>query len=262
LRSSVHISARVAIVKAAGWALILAGLAMLSGCAGSASGASAVSYVTELDATHGLASGSPVIYGGAPVGSVTGIGWKLNGDSQIDFEVNYDAALRVHQDSIMVLRADPVPSLELYSPNPGSPVAAPGAKINGASSPGELSAMLAARGFSSILSAASALSSVPSVPGSPPVAAAMTLDQLQKQLAALQAQATTNGSANTAATAAQIQALNQQVQTLRQEMIKQGNSPQAQQLRNEIDQLAHTLTTPMTPPPPSGAGTLVAPRVY
>lgn len=248
-------------MRAVGLLLIVC-LATLSGCGASASGASAVSYVTELDATHGLTSGSPVTYGGATVGSVTGTGWKLNGDSKIDFEVQNDYALRVHQDSIMVLRADAAPQLELYSPNPNSPVAAPGAKIDGASSSGELSAMLAARGFSSLIGAAGALSSVPPAPGSPPASPAMTLDQLQKQLAAVQAQAAANSSANTAATAAQLQALNQQVQTLQQEIIKQGNSPQAQQLRDEIDQLAHTLTTPMTPPPSGGASTLVTPRVY
>lgn len=222
-----------------------------------------MSYVTELDTTHGLASGSPVTYGGTTVGSVSGLGWKLNGDSKIDFEVQDDYATRVHQDSIMVLHADTgPPALDLYSPNPNSPVAAPGAKIDGASSQGELSAMLAARGLSSILGAAGALSSVPSAPGALPTSPAMTLDQLQRQLAAVQAQAAANGPVNTAATAAQLHSLNQQVQTLQQEMIKQGTSPQAQQLRDEIDQLAHTLTTPMTPPPPGASSTLVAPRVY
>ncbi len=250
-------------IRAAGLVVILACLPMLSGCGASASGASAVSYVTELDATRGLASGAPVIYGGTTIGSVTGIGWKLNGDSKIDFEVQYDYATRVHQDSIMVLRSDTgPPELDLYSPNPSSPVAASGAKIDGASSQGELSAMLAARGFSSILGAAGALSSVPPAPGSPPTSPPMTLGQLQKQLAAVQAQAAANGSANTTATAAQLHSLNQQVQTLQQELIKQGASPQAQQLRDEIDQLAHTLTTPMTPPPPGGSGTLVTPRIY
>jgi ABC-type transporter Mla subunit MlaD len=251
------------LVRAVGLAMILVSVAILAGCGASASGASAVSYVTELDATHGLASGSPVTYGGDTIGSVTGIGWKLNGDSEINFEVQYDAALRVHQDSIMVLRTDSgSPTLDLYSPSPSSPVAAPGAKIDGASSQGELSAMLAARGFSSILGAAAALGSVPSAAGStgtPP--AAMTLDQLQKQLAILQAQAVANGAATTAASAAQLHSLNQQVQTLQQQVVRLGNSPQAQQLRDEIDKLAHTLTTAPIPPP-SSSGTLVAPRVY
>ncbi|HTW90040.1 MAG TPA: MlaD family protein [Candidatus Binataceae bacterium] len=263
MHSTAGISAHAAIIRAIGLVFVLACLPLLSGCGASASGASGVGYVTELDTTHGLASGSPVTYGAKTVGSVTGLGWKLNGDSKVNFEVQNDYATRVHEDSIMVLHADTgPPALDLYSPNPSSPVAAPGAKIDGASSQGELSAMLAARGLSSILGAAGALSSAPSAPGSSPTSPAMTLDQIQRQLAAVQAQAAANGSANTAATAAQLRSLNQQVEALRQEIIKQGTSPQAQQLRDQIDQLAHTLTTPIAPPPPGASSTLVTPRVY
>ncbi len=240
---------------------------MLSGCSASASGASAVSFVTELDTANGLASGAPVTYGGNPIGSVSGIGWKLNGNSQVSFDVQYEYAQNVHQDSIMVLHSDAgPPALDLYNPSPQGAVARHGSKIDGVSSQRELAAILAARGASAVTSAlagvAGALGSAPTAPGAPPgTPPAVTIDQLQRQLAAVQAQAAANGSANTAATAAQLHSLNQQVQTLQQELIRQGSSPQAQQLRDEIDKLAHTLTTPPALPP-SSSGTLVAPRVY
>jgi ABC-type transporter Mla subunit MlaD len=250
-----------------GLAPLMIGLAMLAGCSLIAPNTAAVSYNTELDTIGGLGAGSPVIYAGKPIGSVTSIGWKFNGDSKVNFEVQDQYASDVHQDSIMVLHADTMPpALDLYNSNPSSPAAAPGSKIDGASSQRELAAIIAAHGVSALTSSlvgvTGALSSVPSAPGSPSAAPpAVTIDQLQKELAAVQAQANANGSANTAATAAQLQSLNQQIQSLQQALIKQGSSPQAQQLRDEINQLARTLATPMTPPSAS-AGTPVTPPVH
>ena len=251
------------LVKLSGLAVLLVGLATLSGCAAGASGASTIGFVTELDATNGLAVGSPVTYAGNTVGSVSDIGWKLNGDSKVSFDVQYEYAQKVHQDSIMVLRSDVgPPSLELYDPSPNGAIAMPGTKIDGVSTQRELAALLAARGFTSVASTmagvAGALGSTPGASGAPPPA--VTIDQLQRELAAIQAQAAANGSANTAATAAQLHALNQQMQSLKQQMTTLGASPQAQQLRNEIDQMARTLSTP--PPPPSSGSTAVTPRVY
>jgi len=246
---------------AVGFAALVAGVAMLSGCA-SASGASTVSFVTELDQTDGLASGSPVTYGGATIGSVTGLGWKLNGDSKVDFEVQYQYLMNVHQDSIMVLHADAAsPALELYNANPNGAVAMPGSKIDGASSQRELAALLGARGVSAMTSSLAGMMGAlgTGAPGAPPPTA--TLDQLQRELAALQSQAAANGTANTAATAAQLHTLNQQVQSLQQQVTALGASPQAQQLRDEIDKLAHTLAAPPGAPPASSS-TLTTPRVY
>ncbi|GEM_PF-1656994 len=251
----------VALAKGAGAAALMLCLAMLSGCAASASGASTIGFTTELDSTTGLAAGSPVTYDGRTIGSVSDIGWKLNGDSKVSFEVQYPEAQNVHQDSIMVLHSDAMPpALDLYNPSPNGAVAMPGSKIDGVSSQRELAALIGARGFSAVTSSlvgvAGALGSAPGA--SPP---AMTLDQLQRELAAVQAQAKANAAPNTAATAAQLQALNQQVQSLQQQMVTLGSSPQAQQLRDQINQLAHTLST-LPAPPPSGSGTLVTPRVY
>lgn len=250
-----------AALRALGLAAAMAALAMLSGCAANASGASAVGFVTELDQTDGLANGAPVTYGGDTIGSVTGLGWKLNGDTKVEFDVQSQYATNVHQDSIMVLHAERTPpALELYNANPSGPAAAPGAKIDGASSQRELAALLGARGVAAMTSSLAGMMGAlgAAAPGAPPPTA--TLDQLQRQLAALQAQAAARGSANTAATAAQLHALNQQVQSLQQQAAALGASPQAQQLRDEVNQLAHTLTTP--PPPPGSGSTAVTPRVY
>lgn len=261
MRELFDIYQRRALAGTIGWAALLIGLAMLSGCA-SASAGSTVAFVTELGTTNGLAAGSPVTYGGATIGSVSDLGWKLNGDTKVSFEVQYQYAQSVHQDSIMVLHTDAgPPALDLYNPSPNGAVALPGSKIDSASSQHELAALLTARGFtavtSSMVGVAGALGSAAGA--SPPPA--VTIDQLQRELAAVQAQAAANGSTNTAATAAQLHALNQQVQSLQQQMVTLGASPQAQQLRNEIDQLAHTLSTPPATPP-SSSGTLVTPRVY
>ncbi|MGH7905710.1 MAG: MlaD family protein [Candidatus Binataceae bacterium] len=302
----------IRILTGVAMALMLA--ATLAGC-----GSSAAHFTTELDSTGALANGSAVTHAGTPIGSVTGIGWMLNGDSKVSFDVGNGYSDVIHTDSIAVLQNSAgASSLNIHNPNPMSPIAASGSRIAGASSQRELAALMATRGlvgFASSLSgmigalnvASSGAGSPPSpagsgsasAPSSPPVGSAAApptgstgagspssgsavpsspsaglpaLTELQRELAALQRQAAASGSAANAANAAtarQLQTITQQLQQLEQELIKQGNSAQAQKLRDELNRMARTLSTPPAAAPapapsptPGSSGTLSTPRVY
>lgn len=237
-------------------ALMLAALA--AGCA-----PSGLNFTTELDATDGLASGSAVTHAGATIGSVTGLSSMLNGDSEVTFNVADRYGDSVHQDSIAVLRSDHgPPSLDVYNPDPMAPAAASGSRIQGASSQRELAMLLAGRGLAGFATSLSGMLAALSTtaPGAPPFPAGLSaLDQLQRALAAWQAQAAANGATTAAASAAQLQAINQQARALEQELIRQGQTAQAQKLRDEINRLMGTLSPP---PNPSGSSTLVVPPVH
>jgi hypothetical protein len=75
------------------------------------------------------------------------------------------------------------------------------------------------------------------------------LDQFQKNLAAIQNQAASSGPA-TAAAAGQLNSITRQTQQLEQELIRQGNSAQAQQLRDALNKLTHALASPAPSAPP------------
>jgi hypothetical protein len=217
--------------------------------AATAAGCSPVRYYTELTAPDGLGPGDPVTNLGANVGSVAAVTPLADGNSSVAFDVDHSDKRLVMQDSIMVLHDNPGgPRLELLNPNPFSVEAPAGATIVGASNDNEASLLLASRGLAglgtSVPAVAAALGTTP--PGAATGPAAATV---QNQLGAIQNWYAAYGARSAAATAQQLQQINQSAAALERELINQGRSAQAQQLQHEIEQLGRTLTTL---PPPSG----------
>jgi MlaD protein len=232
-------------------AVLVLGAVWLNSCA-------PASFNTELSNAGSLAAGDPVTSLGATIGSVTSVSPLPDGNSGVAFDINHSDTRLVLQDSIMVLRNDHAASLELLNTNPISLRAAPGSTVEGAANDQEANLLVASRmpGFSAGLAAmAGAVAAMP--PGAATAPAASTL---QQQLNAVQNWYAANGARNTAAVAQQLQQINQSAAALERQLINQGRSPQAQQLRNQIDQLARALagsTTPSAPP-----NTLVTPPVH
>jgi hypothetical protein len=217
-------------------------------------------FNTELSSADSLASGDPVTNLGATIGSVATVNPLPDGNTGVAFDVNHSDARLVLQDSIMVLRHDNGPSLELLNTNPISLRAPDGATIEGAADDQQASLLVASRmpGFNAGLAAmAGAMGAVAAVP--PGTATAPAANALQQQLNAMQNWYAVNGARNAAAAAQQMQQINQSAAALERQLINQGRSAQAQQLRDQIDQLAHTLAG--APPPPSPPNTLVTPPV-
>jgi hypothetical protein len=212
-----------------------------------AAGCSPVRYYTELTAPDGLVPGDPVTNLGASVGSVASVTPLADGNSGVAFDVGHSDARLLMQDSIMVLHDNPEPHLELLDPNPFSVRAPAGATIVGASNDNEASLLLASRGLAgmgtSLPAIASALGATP--PGSATAPGAATV---QNQLGAIQNWYAAYGARSAAVTAQQLQQINQSAAALERELVNQGRSAQAQQLRQQIEQLGRTLTT--LPPPP------------
>ena len=206
-------------------------------------------YNTELTAPDGLGPGDPVTNLGATIGSVAAVAPLADGNSGVSFDVDHSDARLVMQDSMMILHNDPAgPHLELLNPNPFSVRAPAGATIVGASNDNETNLLLASRGLAgmgtSLPAIASALGATP--PGAATGPAAATV---QNQLGAIQNWYAAYGASSAAATAQQLQQINQSAAALERELVNQGRSAQAQQLRQQIEQLGRTLTTL---PPPSG----------
>jgi ABC-type transporter Mla subunit MlaD len=218
-----------------------------------------VRFNTELSSADSLAAGDPVTTLGATIGSVATVTPLPDGNSGVAFEVDHSDKRLVLQDSIIVLRHDNGPSLELLNTNPISLAAPAGATLEGAANEQEADLLVASKmpgfntGLSTMTGLLGAASSIP-----PGAATAPTANALQQQLNAMQNWYAANGVRNAAAVAQQLQQINQSAAALERQLINQGNSAQAQQLRNEIDQLARTFAG--APPPPSN--TLVTPPVH
>jgi len=220
-----------------------------------------VRFNTELSSADGLASGDPVTNLGATIGSVASVSPIPDGNSGVTFDVDHSDARLVLQDSIMVLRNDNGPSLELLNTNPISLRAPAGATIEGAANEQEANLLVASRmpGFSAGL--ATMTGAMGAVAGMPPGAAtAPAANALQQQLNAMQNWYAANGARTAAAAAQQMQQINQSAAALEQQLINQGHSAQAQQLRDQVDQLARTLGG--APPSSSPPNTLVTPPVH
>jgi hypothetical protein len=219
-----------------------------------------VHFNTELSSIDGLAPGDPVTSLGATIGSVASVNTLSDGNSGVAFDVDHSDARLVLQDSIMVLRNDNGPSLELLNTNPISLRAPAGATIQGAANEQEANLLVASRmpgfnvGLATIAGAMGAIGGMP--PGTATAPAAIAL---QQQLNAMQNWYAANGTRNAAAVAQQLRQINQSAAALERQLINQGRSAQAQQLRDQIDQLARTLAG--APPPSSPPNTLVTPRV-
>lgn len=217
-------------------------------------------FNTELSNSDSLAAGDPVTNLGATIGSVASIDRLADGNSGVAFDVDHSDARLVLQDSIIVLHNDHGPSLELLNTNPISLRAPAAATIEGAANEQEVNLLIASRmpGFNASLAAmVGALGAVAAVP--PGAATAPAASVLQQQLNAVQNWYAANGVRNTAAVAQQLQQINQSAAALERQLINQGHSAQAQQLRDQIDQLARTLTGARTASSPPN--TLVTPPV-
>jgi hypothetical protein len=226
---------------------------LLSSCA-------PVRFNTELSSADSLAPGDPVTNLGTTIGSVASVSSLPDGDSGVAFDINHSDARLVLQDSIMVLSGDKNPSLELLNTNPISLQAPAGATIEGAANEQEANLLVASRmpGFSAGLAAmAGAIGAVAGMP--PGAATAPATSALQQQLNNVQNWYAANGARNAVAIAQQLQQINQSAAALERQLINQGRSAQAQQLRDQIDQLARTLAG--APPPSSSSNTLVTPPV-
>jgi MlaD protein len=219
-----------------------------------------VRFNTELSNSDSLAPGDPVTNLGATIGSVAGVNPLPDGNSGVAFDIDHSDARLVLQDSIIVLRNDKSPGLELLNTDPISVRAPAGATIEGAANEQEANLLVASRmpgfnaGLAAIVGATGAVAAVP-----PGVATAPTASALQQQLNAVQSWYAANGARNVAAVGQQLQQINQSAAALERQLINQGHTAQAQQLRDQIDQLARTLAG--GPPASSPPNTLVTPPV-
>src|SRR5437899_8238130 len=237
------------------WLAYPALTAIIGGCL---NGCAPVRFNTELSSTDRLAPGDPVTNLGTTIGSVASVSPLADGNSGVAFDVDHSDARLVLQDSIVVLRNDKGPSLELLNTNPVSLRAPAEATIEGAANEQEADLLIASRmpGFNTGLAAmAGAIGAVAGMP--PGAATAPGASALQQQLNAVQNWYAANGARKTAAVAQQLQQINQSAAVLERQLINQGRTVQAQHLRDQLDQLARTLTG--TPPPPSPPNTLATP---
>jgi hypothetical protein len=228
--------------------------ALLSACA-------SVRFNTELSSADGLMAGDPVTSLGATIGSVASVNPLPDGNSGVAFDVDHSDARLVLEDSIIVLRNDNGPSLEVLNTNPISLRAPAGAALEGAANEQEANLLVASRmpGFNAGLAVISgAMGAVVAMP--PGAATAPAATALQQQLNTMQNWYAANGTRNAAAAAQQLHQINQSAAALERQLINQGRSAQAQQLRYEIEQLARTLAG--APPPSSPPNTLVTPSVH
>jgi hypothetical protein len=228
--------------------------ALLSACA-------PARFNTELSSTDNLSPGNPVTTLGTTIGSVASVSPLPDGNSAVAFDVDHSDARLVLEDSIIVLRHDNGPGLEVLNTNPISLRAPAGATLEGAANEQQTNLLVASRmpGFNTGLGAISAaLGAAAAMP--PGAATAPAATTLQQQLNALQNWYVANGARNTAAAVQQLQQINQSAAALERQLLNQGRSAQAQQLKDEIDQLTKTLAGYTLPPSPPN--TLVTPPVH
>ena len=243
---------------------MLSGFAIIGTCATLlavlVSGCAPVRFNTELSNRDSLVPGDPVTSLGATIGSVDSVNPLPDGNSGVAFDIDHSDARLVLEDSIIVLRDDKSPSLELLNTNPISLRAPAGATIEGAANEQEFDLLIASRmpgfqaGLAAIAGASGAVAAVP-----PGAATAPAANVVQQQLNAVQNWYTANGTRNVAAMAQQLQQINQSAAALERQLINQGHSAQAQQLRDQIDQLARTLAG--APPARSPPNTFRTPPI-
>lgn len=243
-------------------AAIRAALAVACAVAAAGCYSQTVHFYTRFNQPGALAAGAPVVSLGMPIGTVASVSPTSSGAGDVTLDVNRNDAYNVHQDSIMVLSDNPSgPTVDVMSPNPSSAPADPGATIDGASNQQDANALLAAKNLAAM---APAMAMILSASGSSAAAGAGALNVapaialLQAQIATIQAQYLAAGASGAAALAQQLAAVNRSAATLEQQLVAAGHSAQANQLRQQIGDLARTLSTPpgaSAPTAPSPAPT-------
>jgi hypothetical protein len=230
-------------LRALGLAVLVAG----TGCA-----SENARFYTELTQPGSLAAGAPVVNLGTPIGSVAKV-WPLaDGNAGVAFDVNRADASAIHRDSIVVLQNNPAgASLDVMTANPLSPPASPGTQIDGASNQNDANALVAA---TNLAASAPAMAMMMSAPGNSAAAisASPAWLQMQQQIAMLQSQFLIAGVQGAGVAAQQLQQVNQNAVALERQLIAAGHSAEAEQLRRQVDALAHTLTTTPGLTPPAG----------
>jgi hypothetical protein len=233
-------------------ALTVVGLAAILAGAGCA--AQNARFYTELPQPGSLAAGSPVYNLGTSIGSVASVNRLADGNAGVAFDVDPKDAVAIRRSSIMVVRDDPGgASLDVMTTDPLSPPASPGTQIDGASNQNAANSLVAAKNLAATAPAMAMMMTAPATNAATANTSSAWL-ALQQQILALQTQMLIAGTAGTAAAAQQLAQINQSATTLEQEMIAAGNSPEAEQLRRQIDALSHTLAMPLPGTiPPTGA---------
>jgi hypothetical protein len=248
---NVHAAQRSAALFATGFALMLA----VAGCA-----SQNARFYAELPQPGSLAAGSPVYNLGTSIGSVASVNRLADGNAGVAFDIDRKDANAIRRSSIMVVRDDPGgASLDVMTTDPLSPPASPGTQIDGASNQNAANSIVAAKNLAATAPAMAMMMTAPATNAATANTSSAWL-ALQQQILALQTQMLIAGTAGTAAAAQQLAQINQNATALEQQMIAAGNSPEAEQLRRQIDALSHTLTMPLPGTiPPTGAAPSGAP---
>jgi hypothetical protein len=201
-------------------------------------------FYTELPQPGSLTTGSPVYNLGTSIGTVASVNRLADGNAGVAFDVDGKDADVIRRSSIMVVRDDPGgASLDVMTTDPLSPPASSGTQIDGASNQNAANSIVAAKNLAATAPAMAMMMSAPGA-GAATANASPAWLALQQQILALQTQMLIAGTAGTAAAAQQLAQINQNATALEQQMIATGNSPEAEQLRRQIDALSHTLAIP------------------
>jgi MlaD protein len=255
----------------------LAGSALLFAASLATRGAEPyVHFRTQLD-SGGIAPGSPVTHSGVRIGAVKAISPLGHGDVDVGFDVEAPYAAEVHQDSIIVLENGAGSSLELVSPDPTTPRAAPKSRLDGASSPSEAQMLIMSRpvtGFALDLSRVLlALTPSPSPSAATPLPSPASAE-LQESLMRLSADSLAVAAASSPATHIQLDQLGREAAGLERQLRRNGKAAQADRLRDSVERLLARSSSPssassapgapaVAPSGSSGApNSLDLPRVY
>ena len=237
-------------------ALGFAAMLTVAGCA-----SQNARFYTELPQPGSLAVGSPVYNLGTSIGTVASVNRLADGNAGVAFDVDHKDAEAIRRSSIMVVRDDPGgASLDVMTSDPLSPPASPGTQIDGASNQNAANSIVAAKNLAATAPAMAMMMTAPATSAATANTSSAWL-ALQQQILALQTQMLIAGTAGTAAAAQQLAQINQNATALEQQMVAAGNSPEAEQLRQQIEALSHTLAMPLpgTIPPTGTAPSAGAP---
>jgi len=211
-------------------------------------------FTTMLDRTGGLGPGDPVTHAGAVIGKITSVSPTGTGDSEVGIEIDPSHANIVCQDSIFMLsQLAGAPGLELSYTDPTAPPAPNGAFISGASNPAQAQMLIGARGEPSLAAAYGRLLGN-LTGGAGPQPTSPTAMHMYNDLMALWQATVGAASANSPAARTQLDQVERDEQTVEHELIREGHTQEARNLRDEMNRFLATVGAP--------SNTLVAPRVY